>query len=140
MNNAVFETSIENVRQRRKVDLVCNPTKFKKLLATHQLEQFLIVNKETVLVDRICAQVTLNKPIYIGFTVLDVSKLMMFDFHYNVMINRYGVNARLLFTGTDCLCYHLVTCDPYHDMEEYGDLLDTCVKLIDCFQARIKRS
>ena len=76
---------MENVRKRRKVDLVCSPIKLKKLLATPQLKQFLIVNKETVLMDRIRAQVTLNKPIYIGFTVLDVSKLLMFDFHYNVM-------------------------------------------------------
>jgi hypothetical protein len=76
-------------------------------------------------VERIRAKVTLNKPIYIGFTVLGVSKLLMFDFHYNVIAKRYGKNARLLFTDTDSLCYHLVTDDVYKDKLEYRHLLDT---------------
>jgi hypothetical protein len=81
MVNAFFGKSMENVRKRRKVDLVSDTVKLKKLLATQQLEQFVIVNKEVVLVDRIRNKMTLNKPIYIGFTVLDVSKLLMFDFN-----------------------------------------------------------
>jgi hypothetical protein len=67
----------------------------------------------------------LNKPIYLGFAVLDVSKLVIFDYHYNVMVKRYGSNARLLFSDTDSLCYHLFTDDVYRDMAEYIDLLDT---------------
>jgi hypothetical protein len=49
----------------------------------------------------------------------------MFDFHYNVIAKRYGKNARLLFTDTDSLCYHLITDDVYRDMMEYRHLLDT---------------
>jgi hypothetical protein len=125
MNNAVFGKSMENVRKRRNIQLVCDSTKLKKLLAKPQLEQFIIVNEDTVLIDRICKKVTLNKPIYVGFAVLDLSKLLMFDFHYNVMIKRYGSNARLLFSDTDSLCYHLFTDDVYRDMLEYNSLLDT---------------
>jgi hypothetical protein len=125
MVNAFFGKSMENVRKRRKVDLVSDAVKLKKLLAKQQLEQFVIVNEEVVMVERIRAKVTLNKPIYIGFTVLDVSKLLMFDFHYNVIAKRYGKNARLLFIGTDSLCYHLITDDVYRDMMEYRHLLDT---------------
>jgi hypothetical protein len=80
MVNAFFGKSMENVRKRRKVDLVSDTVKFKKLLAKQQLEQFVIVNEEVVLVDTIRNKMTLNKPVYIGFTVLDVSKLLMFDF------------------------------------------------------------
>jgi hypothetical protein len=61
------------------------------------------LNEEVVIVDRIRAKVTLNKPIYIGLTVFDVSKSLMFDFHYNIIAKRYGKNARLLFTATDAL-------------------------------------
>jgi hypothetical protein len=118
MVNAFFGKSMENVRKRRKVDLVSDTIKLKKLLAKQQLEQFVIVNEEVVLVDRIRNKVTLNKPIYIGFTVLDVLKLLMSDFHYNVIAKRYGSNARLLFTDTDSLCYHLITDDVYRDMLE----------------------
>jgi hypothetical protein len=57
---------------------------------------------------------------------LDVSKLLIFDHHYNVMVKRYGSNARLLFSDSDSLCYHLFTDDVYRDMSEYIDLLDTC--------------
>jgi hypothetical protein len=125
MNNACFGKSMENVRNRRKVDIVENSTKLKKLLAKPQTEQFLIVNEDMVLVDGIKKEVLLNKPIYVGFTVLDVSKLLIFDFHYNVMVKRYGSNARLLFSDTDSLCYHLFTDDLYRDMSAYIDLLDT---------------
>jgi hypothetical protein len=124
MVNAFFGKSMENVRKRRKVDLLSDAVKWKKLLTKQQLEQFVIVNEEVVVVERIRAKVTLNKPIYIGFTVLDVSKLLMFAFHYNVIAKRYGKNARLLFTDTDSLCYHLITDDVYNDMMEYRHLLD----------------
>jgi hypothetical protein len=88
MVNTFFGKSTENVRKRRKVDLVSDAVKLKKLLSKQQLEQFNIVNEEVVMVERIRAKVTLNKPIYIGFTVLDVSKLLMFDFHYNGKIDK----------------------------------------------------
>jgi hypothetical protein len=116
MVNAFFGKSMENVRKRRKVELVSDPAKLKKLLAKSQLQQFVVVNDEAVLVDRIRAKVTLNKPIYVGFTVLDGSKLLMFDLHYNVVVKRYGGDARLLLTDTDSLCYHLFTNDVYHSM------------------------
>jgi hypothetical protein len=87
------------------------------LLAKQQLEQFVIVNEGVTMVERIRVKVTLNKPIYIGFTVLNVLKLLMFDFH--------GKNARLLFTDADSLCYRLITDDVYRDMLEYHHLLDT---------------
>jgi hypothetical protein len=125
MVNAFFGKSMENVRKRRKVHLVSDVVKLKKLLAKQQLEQFVIVNEEVVMVDRIRAKVTLNKPIYIEFRVFDVSKLLMFDFHYNVIAKRYGKNARLLFTDTDSLCYHLITDDVCRDMLEYRHMPDT---------------
>jgi hypothetical protein len=62
--NALFGKSMENVRKRCKVNLVSDTVKLKKLLAKQQLEQFVIVNQEAVMVDRIRAKVTLNEPIY----------------------------------------------------------------------------
>ena len=52
---------------------------------------------------KIC--LTLNKPIYVGFTVLEISKWEMYNFHYNFMIRKF--NTKLLFTDTDSLCYEL---------------------------------
>jgi hypothetical protein len=75
----------------------------KQFLAEQHLEQFVIMNEEVVMFDSICNEVTLNKPIYIKLTVLDVSKLLIFDFHSKVIAKHYGNNARLLFTDTDSL-------------------------------------
>jgi hypothetical protein len=122
MNNACSGKSMENVRNRRTIEIVSDPTKFKKWIAKPQTEQFMIINEDMILVDRKKKQVLLNKPIYVGFTVSDVSKLLIFDYHYNVMVKRYGSNARLLFSDTDWLCYHLFTDDVYRDMSEYIDL------------------
>jgi hypothetical protein len=125
VNNAFFGKCMENVRKRRNVQLVDDDAKLKKLLPQPQLEQFLIVNEDMVVVDRVRFKVKLNKPIYIGFSVLEISNVLIFDFHYNVMMKRYGTNARLLFSDTDSLCYHIFTEDLYRDMREYSDLLDT---------------
>ena len=128
MNNSVFGKSMENVRNRRKIELVCNPSKVKKLIATPQLEQFKIVNQNTVLVERVKREVTLDKPIYAGFCILELSKTLMYRFHYQVIVKKYGNAARLLFTDTDSLMYHISTDDVYKDMnplkDEYFDTGD----------------
>ena len=71
---------------------------------------------------------TLNKPIYIGQNVLDDSKLLMGDFHYNFMIEKIGYkNLSLLFTDTDSLCYEIRNKDIYEiikDNKQYFDLSD----------------
>ena len=65
---------------------------------------------------------TLNKPIYLGFTVLELSKWEMYNFHYNFMIRKF--NTRLLFTDTDSLCYELYEKNPYKKMYKYKELFD----------------
>ena len=54
---------------------------------------------------------TLNKPIYVGFTLLEISKWEMYNFHYKFMIRKF--NTRLLCTDTDSLCYELHEKNPY---------------------------
>ena len=61
----------------------------------------------------------LNEPIYAGMAVLDLSKLHMYRFHYDTIKRTYGERARLLFTDTDSLCYHIQTDDIYADI--YAD-------------------
>jgi hypothetical protein len=65
------------------------------------MQQIIIVNEDLIVVDRDRKDMLLNKPINVGFTVLDVSKLLIFYFQYNVMVKRYDSNARLLFSDTD---------------------------------------
>ena len=67
----------------------------------------------------------LDKPVYLGFSILDLSKWLMNDFHYSFIKNKYGNDAQLLFTDTDSLCYEIKTEDFYKDMYDNKDLFDS---------------
>ena len=64
----------------------------------------------------------LNKPIYVGFTVLELSKWMMYDFHYNFIKKNF--NAELLFTDTDSLTYEIKSENVYEEFFKWKDLFD----------------
>ena len=64
----------------------------------------------------------LNKPIYVGFTVLDLSKGKMYGFHYNFIKN--NLNAQLLFTDTDSLTYEIKSKNVYDEFFKWKDLFD----------------
>ena len=66
-----------------------------------------------------------NKPTYTGFCVLELSKLLMYRFHYDYILKAYQHRAKLLFTDTDSLCYELYTDDVYADMKRDADRFDT---------------
>ena len=61
-------------------------------------------------------EIYFNKPVYVGQAILDLSKTLMFDFHYNYIKPKYGKKAELLFTDTDSLMYQIQTEDFYKDI------------------------
>ncbi len=65
--------------------------------------------------------VKLNKPIQIGMSILDLSKMLMYKFHYDYVKPKWGDRAMLLFTDTDSLCYEIKTDDFYEDINEWYD-------------------
>ena len=65
---------------------------------------------------------TLNKPIYVGFTVLELSKWLMYDFHYNFIKKHF--DAELLFTDTDSLTYEIKSENVYEEFFKWKDLFD----------------
>jgi hypothetical protein len=75
-------------------------------------------------VSRIKDEVMLNKPIFMGASILDLSKLRMFRFHYDVIREKYCDKAKLLFTDTDSLCYHIEAPDVYADMGQMASHYD----------------
>ena len=67
---------------------------------------------------------TLNRPAYVGMCILDFSKTLMYDFHYNCIKKKYGDRAKLLFTDTDSLTYEIEAEDVYQDFWNDIDKFD----------------
>lgn len=88
------------------------------------LYRFKIFNADLVGVQNKKVKLLLNKPVYIGQTILDLSKLVIYDFHYNFMKNLYEDNIKLLFTDTDCLMYEIETPNLNEDIVKYNSMFD----------------
>ena len=122
MNNSVFGKTIENIRNRVNVKLVNTGEQFKKLTAKPNYGSRIIFNENLVSVHMKKTSLTMNKPVYLGMSILDLSKNLMYDFHYRYIKPKYGSKAKLLFTDTDSLLYEIQTEDLYKDIS--GDVKD----------------
>ena len=120
MNNSVFGKTMENIRNRVNVKLVNTGEQFKKLAAKPNYESRKIFNENLVSVHMKKTSLTMNKPVYLGMSILDLSKTVMFDFHYKYIKPKYGKQAKLLFTDTDSFLYEIQTEDFYKDIS--GDV------------------
>ena len=101
MNNSVFGKTMENLRKRVDVKLVTTYKKVDELTSKPTYVSGKIFNENLMAVHKIKETLTLNRPAYVGMCILDLSKTLMYDFHYNYIKKRYGDRAKLLFTDTD---------------------------------------
>ena len=120
MNNSVFGKTIENIRKRQNIHLIDNRKKALKLSSLPNFDRITIFDKNLIAIHMKKTEVYFNKPVYVGQAILDLSKTLMFDFHYNYIKNKYGKKAQLLFTDTDSLMYEIKTKDFYKDI--YDDV------------------
>ena len=121
MNNSVFGKTMENIRNRVDVKLVNTEEKLRKLVAKPNLKgPPKIFSEYLVSVHMKKTSLTMNKPVYLGMCILDLSKTIMFDFHYNYIKSKYGDKAKLLFSDTESLMYEIETEDFYKDIS--GDV------------------
>ena len=126
MNNSVFGKTMENIRNRVNVKLVDSGEQFKKLAAKPNYNSRKIFNENLVSVHMKKTSLTMNKPVYLGMSILDLSKTVMYDFHYKYIKPKYGNKAKLLFTDTDSFLYEIQTEDFYKDIaEDVKDRFDT---------------
>ena len=106
---------MENIRKRVDVRLVTDENQLLKLASKPTYVSSKIFNENLVAVHKIKETITLNRPAYVGMCILDLSKTLMYDFHYNYIKDKYGDKARLLFTDTDSLTYEIKADDVYQD-------------------------
>jgi len=123
--NAIFGKTIEQVRHRRNIRLIADASKAMKAVAKPTFRQSEIVNSDLVMVRAARTKVKLNKPIAVGFAILEISKHIMYSFYYDHLKDRYRDRCSLLFTDTDSLCCEIQTADLYADMGDSLDLYDT---------------
>ena len=122
MNNAVFGKTMENIRNRKDVKLVNSVEKLRKLIAMPNFVNRKIFSENLISVHMKKTNLLMNKPVYLGMCILDLSKTVMYEFHYNYIKEKYGDKAKLLFTDTDSLMYEIETEDFYKDIS--GDVKD----------------
>ena len=124
MNNIFFGKTMENIRKRSNIYLETDPDHLLRQTAKPEFVSCKIFHENLVAVNMKKKILKLDKPSYVGMCILDLSKVLMYDFHYNFIKVKYGDRAKLLFTDTDSLCYHIQTDDVYKDLYNYRDMFD----------------
>ena len=126
MNNGFFGKSMEDIRKRVDIKLVTDKKKAERLAAKPNFKHCNIFSEDLIAIHMKKTFLTFNKPVYLGMCILELSKTLMFDFHYNYIKKKYGDKAKLLFTDTDSLMYEIRTEDLYEDIKgDVKDRLDT---------------
>ena len=124
MNNNVFGKTLENLSKRVDIRLVTDEKKLDKLIAKPAYVSSKIFNENLMAVHKVKETLTLNIPAYVGMCILDLSKTLMYDFHYNYIKKKYDNRARLLFTDMDSLTYEIEAEDVYKDFWNDKDMFN----------------
>ena len=124
MNNSCYGKTMENVRNHIDFELVNTPQRYQKCVNNPTFKHRHIINENLVGVEKLKHTVLLNKPIYAGMCILDLSKLHMYSFYYDVLKKKYEDNIRLIYTDTDSFVLHTKTDDIYDDFNEIKTHMD----------------
>ena len=111
--NSVYGKTMENVRKRVNVKLINNEKNYLKVVSRPSFVSQKILDKNLVAVHKTKPVLLLNKPIYVGFSILELSKMIMYDWHQNYFVKKF--NCSLLFTDTDSLVYEIKGNDSVYD-------------------------
>ena len=113
---------MENIRKRINVRLINDSKEYFKCVSRPNFISQEILDKNLIAVHQIKTVLTLNKPIYVGFCILELSKLSMYKFHYDYVCKTF--DAKLLFTDTDSLVYEIKSDSVYKECFRDKDLFD----------------
>ncbi|XP_069364145.1 uncharacterized protein [Maniola hyperantus] len=123
MNNSVFGKTMENIEKRVNVKMLTHWENRGKILGAQDLiakpefHSLAVFNDNLVAIQLRKTKLTYNKPIYLGFCILDISKTLMYEFHYNYMVKKFNKKIKLLYTDTDSLIYQIFTDNFYEDIK-----------------------
>ena len=124
LNNAVFGKTMEDKRKHLDFEIVSDETRFMKCVNNPSFKHSHIINENLVGVEKQKPKLKLDKPIFIGMTILDLSKQHMYSFYYDVMKPKYGDDVRMVYTDTDSFVFHTKTDDIYEDLYNIKNEMD----------------
>ena len=122
MNNRAFRKTVGNLRKRMSAKLFNNGKDYVKCIRKSSFVSQKIFSKSFVAAHERKPVLTLNKPIYVGFSILDLRKLLMHEIHYKYIKSKF--EAKLLFTDAYSLVYEIKTEDVYEDFYKDKNLFD----------------
>ena len=120
MNNAVFGKTMEHMRKHRDIKLVIIERKRNYLVPEPNYYTAKFFSKILLAIETKKTQITMNKPVYLGLSILDISKTKMYSFCYDYIKPKYGDKSKLCYMGTDSFTVHMKTEDIYRDIS--GDV------------------
>ena len=118
MNNAVFGKTMENVRKHHNIKLVKTDKKRNKLVSESNFHTMKLIDDNLAIIEMKKVKVKMNKPIYLGLSILDISKIAMYEFWYDFIKSKYGSSAKLCYMDTDSFIINVKTEDFYKDISE----------------------
>ena len=126
MNNSVFGKTMENVRKHRDIKLVTTDKKRSKLVSEPNYHTMNLISENLSIIEMKKTKVKMNKPIYLGLSILEISKILMHEFWYDYMKPKYSDNVKLCYTDTESFIINIKTKDFYADIaNDVEDRFDT---------------
>ena len=116
MNNSVFGKTMENIRKHRDIRLVTINKRRSKLVSEPNYHTINDISEDLSIIEMNKTKVKINKPIYLGLLILEISKLLMYEFWYDYMKPKYGNNVKLCYMDTDSFIMNIKTEDFYKDI------------------------
>ena len=134
MNNSVFGKTMENIRKHRNIKLVTTDKKRIKLVSEPNYHTINLISEDLSIIEMKKTKVKMSKPIYLGLSVLEISKILMYEFWYDYMKPKYNDNVRLCYMDTDSFIMNIKTNDFYKDISDDVD------KRFDTSNCKVKKS
>ena len=119
MNNAVFGKTMENVRKHRDIKLVTTDKRRNQLASEPNYHTTKYFSENLMAIEMKKTKVKMNKPIYLGMSILDISKTLMYEFWYDYIKPKYQDKAKLCYMDTDSFAIHIKTEDIYEGIANH---------------------
>ena len=116
MNNSVFGKTMENIRKHGDIKLVTTDKRRSKLVSEPNYHTINYNSEDSSIIEMNKTKVKMNKPIYLGLSILEISKILMYEFWYDYMKPKYGNNVKLCYMDTDSFIMNIKTEDFYKNI------------------------